>query len=88
MEFTRDVGRSLKNLADVVALSRGVLDTEGLDEDVQTRFRCKDDRMVEVHRWINDVQWNVFRVTAIVCRDDEFGNEDMPIWTRKGIKII
>ena len=26
----------------------------------RTFFRYKDDGTVEVHRWINDVQWNCF----------------------------
>ena len=38
-------------------LSGGVLDTECLDEDVQELFRYKGDGTVEVHRWVNDVQW-------------------------------
>ena len=42
-------------------LSGGVLNTEGLDEEVQELFRYKDDGMVKVVRWINDVQSNGFR---------------------------
>ena len=49
-------------------LSGGVLDTDGLDADVQGLFRCKDGGTVEVHRWINDVQWNAFRGIASVQR--------------------
>ena len=45
----------------------GVLDTGGLDEEVQEPFRYKDDGTVEVHRWINDVHLNAFRGMAIVC---------------------
>ena len=64
----------------------GVLDTEGLDEDVQELFRYKDDGTVEVRRWINNVQWNALRALPRVCRDGEFEKEDMSSWTRKVIE--
>ena len=69
-------------------LSGGVLDTGGLDGDVQELFRYNDDGTVEVHRWINDVRWNACPGLATVCRDGELEKEDMPSWTRKAIARI
>ena len=45
-----------------------VFDTEGFDDDVQELFRYGDDGTEEVHRWVNDVQWNAFRGPAKVGR--------------------
>ena len=51
--------------------SGGVWDTDGLDEDLQELSRNRDDGAVEVHRWINDVQWNAFQGSAKVCSDSD-----------------
>ena len=45
-------------------LSGGESDTDGLG--------------VEVHRWINDVEWNFFHGLAKVCNDGELEKEDVP----------
>ena len=60
--------RAEEKRKDALVLLGGVLDTDGLDADVQGLFRCKDGGTVEVHRWINDVQWNAFRGIASVQR--------------------
>ena len=69
-------------------LSCGELDAEGLDEDVQKLVRYKDDGTVEVHRWINDVEWNDFHGRAKVCKYCDQEKEDVPAMTRKAIAII
>ena len=82
MEVTRDMTRELKKRKDALVRSGGVWTQKAFDEDVQELFRYKDDGTVEVHRCINDVQWNAFRGLATVCRDGELGKEDVPAWTR------
>ena len=65
--------RELKKRQEALVLTGGVLDTEGLDDDLQELFRYKDDGTGEVHRWINDVQSNFFRGPAKECKDGWLG---------------
>ena len=58
-----------------VGALRRMSDTEGLDEDLEELFLYKDDGTVEVHRCLDDVQWNAFRSNAKVCRDRELAKK-------------
>ena len=78
--------KELEKRKEALVLSEVFFDTEGFDEDAQELFRYGDDETVEVHRWVNDVQWNAFRGPAKVGGDGELENEDMPAWTRKAIE--
>ena len=64
METTKDLKRELKKRKEALVLSGGELDTEGVSEDVKELFSYKDDRALEVHKWINGVQWNYFHGPA------------------------
>ena len=59
-------------------VSGGVLDTEGLEDDVQVFPRQKDDGTVVFHTWITHVRFDAFM--SKVCRDVELKDEDMPHW--------
>ena len=48
----------------------GALDTESLEEHVQTVFRKKDDRTTVVHKWIADVQHDALKSMTKACRED------------------
>ena len=52
-------------------VSGGVLDTVGLEEDVQVLVCYKDDTTVVVHKWITDVRFNAFKGMTKVFRDGD-----------------
>ena len=47
---TKDVKQDLNRRNEALVVSGGALDTEGLEEDVETLFRYKKDETVEVHK--------------------------------------
>ena len=55
---------------DTLVVPGGNLDTEGLEEDVQTLFRQCEDGAVEVHEWVTGVSNDAFAGTARnICRN-------------------
>ena len=53
-------GRFSKSRKEALVVSGGALDTEGLEEDVQTLFRYEEDGTVGVHKWITEVPYDAF----------------------------
>ena len=66
-----------KEKKEPLVISGGVLDTEGLEEEL---FRHKDGGTVVVHKWITDVRYNAFQGMTKVCRACGLEDEDVPQW--------
>ena len=57
-----------------------VLDTEGVDANVQSLLRHKDDGTVLVREWITDVRFKASKGMMRVSRDGELDYEAVQQW--------
>ena len=80
IEVSQELKEDLRKRKEALVVSGGALDTEGLEEDVREKFRCKDDGTKVVHRLIPDVRYNAFKGMAKVCRYGGLEAEDVAQW--------
>ena len=52
---------------EALVVSSIILDTVGLEDDVKNLSSQKEDRTVEVNRWITEVLYDAFKVLANAC---------------------
>ena len=69
MQVTKELRRELKKGKGRAGALKRSCGQKVLDEDMQELSLYKDDGTVQVHRWINDVQWNAFRGIAKKCAE-------------------
>ena len=53
-----------------------------------SRRCCEDDGVVEVHRWLTEVPYDVLNGVAKACKEGRLEEEDLPQWTKNAVGEI